>query len=187
MFLVILRKMFKVLIFCLILVKDVEQPLLILGSEHSIMKQGSDIFDEPSIIYDTNSYIQGIAIHVVSEQIFISDSMGYIYRKSISQHSKAIIVLSPSQIDFKPLSLSVDWLNLHLYIVGEMKNRPNWQMMRCNLDGKVLNVVVPHFSMKPSHIEVDPYNGYLFWITRRGLYRLDLAEINNEISKVNTN
>ncbi|KAK9499086.1 hypothetical protein O3M35_003598 [Rhynocoris fuscipes] len=38
---------------------------------------------------------------------------------------------------------------------------------------------------KPLHIEVDPYNGYLFWVLqgepRGGLYRLDLADISNGI------
>ncbi|XP_043482361.1 proto-oncogene tyrosine-protein kinase ROS isoform X2 [Leptopilina heterotoma] len=160
-------------------VKDTEKPLLILGSQHSIMKQGSDIFDEPSIIYETSSIIQGIAIHVVLEQIFISDSMGFIYRKTISDISKSTILLNSDEINFKPLSMSVDWLNLRLYIVGQMKNMSLWQIARCDFVGNDLTVVVPNFLTKPSHVEVDPYNGYLFWITRRGFYRLDLADIDN--------
>ncbi|KAL2717170.1 proto-oncogene tyrosine-protein kinase ROS isoform X4 [Vespula squamosa] len=166
-------------------VKDTEQPILILGGEHVVMKQGADMLDEPSVVYRTSSVIRGVAIHVASAQLFVSDSTGYVYRTSILEPPelrKKITILSPSEANFKPLSLSVDWLNLQLYVLGEVKHSTTvWQIARCNLDGKGLTVAMAGFLTRPSHIEVDPYNGYLFWVTRGGLYRLDLADISNGV------
>ncbi|KAK0161869.1 hypothetical protein PV327_008274 [Microctonus hyperodae] len=140
--------------------------------------QGADY----SLLNKTTSRIRGVAIHVVSAQLFVSNSMGYVYRTSILEKSEPIVVLRPDQANFKPLSLSVDWLNSHLYILGEVNHATTvWQIARCNLEGKGLTVAMAGFMTRPSHIEVDPYNGYLFWVTRGGLFRLDLADISNGI------
>nr|XP_012141859.1 PREDICTED: proto-oncogene tyrosine-protein kinase ROS isoform X2 [Megachile rotundata] len=163
-------------------VKDTQQPILILGGQHVVMKQDADMLDDPSVVYENTSTIRGVAIHVASAQLFVSDSMGYVYRTSITKRTKPTVILSPSQANFKPLSLSVDWLNLHLYILGEVKHATTvWQIARCNLDGRGLTVAVAGFLTRPTHIEVDPYNGYLFWVNRGGLYRLDLADISNGV------
>lgn len=159
-----------------------QQPILILGGEHTVKKQGGDMLEAPVLIYQTTNRICGVAIHVASAQVFVSDSGGYVYRTSITERSEPIVVLSPDQVNFKPLSLSVDWLNMHLYILGEVKHANTvWQIARCNLDGRGLTVAVAGFLSKPSHIEVDPYNGYLFWVRKDGLSRLDLADISNGV------
>ncbi|XP_071649102.1 proto-oncogene tyrosine-protein kinase ROS isoform X3 [Temnothorax longispinosus] len=163
-------------------VKDTQQPILILGGEHVVMRQGADMLDEPSVIYETESVIRGVAIHVASAQLFVSTSTGYVYRTSIIERSTPKVILSPGGVNFKPLSLSVDWLNLHLYVLGEVKHATTvWQIARCNLDGKSLTVAMAGLLTRPSHIEVDPYNGYLFWVTKVGLFRLDLADISNGV------
>ncbi|XP_011637649.1 proto-oncogene tyrosine-protein kinase ROS isoform X2 [Pogonomyrmex barbatus] len=163
-------------------IKDTKQPSLILSGEHKIMKQGANMLDDPSIIYQTNDVIRGVAIHVASAQLFISTSEGCVYRISINEQSAPEVILSPGGVNFKPLSLSIDWLNLHLYILGEVEHATTvWQIARCNLDGKSLTVAMAGFLTRPSHIEVDPYNGYLFWVTKAGLFRLDLADISNGV------
>lgn len=153
------------------------------------MKQGADMLDEPSVIYRTNSTIRGVAIHVASAQLYISDATGDVYRTSIMESSPPVIVLNSNQTNFKPLSLSVDWLNSHLYVLGEVKHATTvWQLARCTLNGRDLRVAMAVFLTRPSHIEVDPYNGYLFWVTRGGLYRLDLDAFNGAIKQqVNIN
>lgn len=147
------------------------------------------MLDEPSVVYtldkhsiETNTVIRGVAIHVASAQLFVSTSEGYVYRTSIIKPSEPEVILSPGRVNFEPLSLSVDWLNLHLYVLGEVKHATTvWQIARCNLDGRGLTVAMAGFLIRPSHIEVDPYNGYLFWVTKGGLYRLDLADISNGV------
>jgi len=164
-------------------VKDTQQPILIVGGEHVVMKQGADLLDKPSIIYKTESVICGVAIHVASAQLFVSTSAGYVKRTSIIKPSDPEVILSPDRMNFKPLTLSVDWLNHHLYVLEEVRHGATtvWHIARCNLDGKGLTVAMAGLITKPSHIEVDPYNGYLFWVTRGGLYRLDLADISNGV------
>ncbi|XP_014482097.1 PREDICTED: proto-oncogene tyrosine-protein kinase ROS isoform X2 [Dinoponera quadriceps] len=165
-------------------VKDTQEPILILGGEHMVMKQ-YDMMDEPIVIYKTDSTIRGVAIHVASSQLFVSTSTGSVYRTSIHTEYRYItpeVVLDPVHVNFEPLSLSVDWLNRHLYVLGEVQHTKTvWQIARCNLDGTGLTVAVAGFLSQPSHIEVDPYNGYLFWIIEGKLYRLDLADISNGV------
>lgn len=168
-----------------------QQPILILGAEHVVLKQGGDMLEEPSVVYtldersvERSIVIRGVAIHVESAQLFVSTSGGYVHRTSITKPSEPEVILSPSLVNFEPLSLSVDWLNLHLYVLGEVKHATTytvWQIARCNFDGTGLTVAMAGFLNRPSHIEVDPYNGYLFWVTKGGLYRLDLADISNGV------
>lgn len=78
--------------------------------------------------------------------------------------SLSTAILTPDSIAYTPLDLSVDWLNSHLYILGQVKRaNPNqvvrWQVMRCDFEGKGQTVAFAGFHSKPVHIEVDPYNG----------------------------
>lgn len=150
------------------------------------MLQNTDFFD---LQFDR---FLGLGVHLAHKILFVSDSKGYITKmplsskKSTSNNTQAI--LSPAQITFMPQDLSVDWLNDQLYILGEVKvqhQKKMWQIARCNLDGKGLTVAIAGLRIKPHHIEVDPYNGYLFWVVqghlKGGLYRLDISDISNGI------
>ncbi|GLH07146.1 Protein sevenless [Gryllus bimaculatus] len=167
-------------------VKDTQQPILILGAQHSVIQQGADIIYEPYTLYNTSYVITGMAIHVSRRMLFISESSGYVSRMSLSESSLSTI-LTPAHANFKPLDLSVDWLNDQLYILGEVAHTSGskWQVARCGLDGRGLTIAMAGLLTRPTHIEVDPYNGYLFWVTqgtpRPGLYRLDLADISNGV------
>ncbi|KOB74270.1 Tyrosine-protein kinase receptor, partial [Operophtera brumata] len=115
----------------------------------------------------------------------------------LSDPSASEPILTPENILYKPLDLSVDWLNHHLYVLGEVyyskeaANRqsmtpyPNWEIIRCDFGGKNQIVALSGFNSRPIHFEVDAYNGYLFYalrgLERGGLYRLDLANISNGV------
>ncbi|XP_069689840.1 proto-oncogene tyrosine-protein kinase ROS isoform X2 [Periplaneta americana] len=168
-------------------VKDTLQPVLILGAHHTVLRQEADMLEEPVIMYNTSHVIKGVAIHVSHRLLFVSDSAGYVSRSSLTHYAAPTTILTPSHANFLPLDLSVDWLNDQLYMLGQVTHStgPMWQMARCGLDGRGLTIAVAGFLTKPYHIEVDPYNGYLFWVirntTRGGLYRLDLADISNGV------
>lgn len=65
----------------------------------------------------------------------------------------------------------MDWLNEHLYVLGEvyyMKDGAqaansttfsNWEILRCDFDGRNQLVALAGFNSRPIHFEVDPYNG----------------------------
>lgn len=146
--------------------KDSQQPVLILGTDHGVIEQGTDILDEPVILYSTLTKVKGIAIHINKKLLFISDSSGYIYQMPLVKNNQGnvSIILAPMQINFMPLDLSMDWLNDQLYILGETKiqNQKMYQIAHCNLNGQGLVVAVAGLRSKPLNIEVDPYNGYVY-------------------------
>ncbi|KAJ2951162.1 hypothetical protein O0L34_g5554 [Tuta absoluta] len=177
-----------------------EQPILILGGEQNILAaQANDILSEPVELYSTEHTITGLGIDVSSDLLFVSVSNGYVYRSSLSWKSIPEPILSPHNISYRPLDLSVDWLNRHLYVLGEVYYTKdanssntslysNWEILRYDFDGRNQVVALSgYFHSRPIHFEVDAYNGYLFWALRGvggsggGLYRIDLANISNGV------
>ncbi|CAH2047113.1 unnamed protein product, partial [Iphiclides podalirius] len=175
-----------------------QQPILILGGEHNILAApANDILSDPIELYSTEQIITGVGLDMSSDSLFVSVSSGYVYRSSLSKKSIPQAILSPEHTLYKPLDLSVDWLNRHLYVLGEVfydraqSSRSNtslysnWEIIRCDFDGKNQIVALSGFNSRPIHFEVDAYNGYLFWalrgVERGGLYRLDLANISNGV------
>lgn len=164
---------------------------IILASEHEIWSQGpSFLFDPPLTFYTTPNNISGISLDVHRKQIFIVESDGCVYQLSLdleSEESKKEVICQKNGLNFKPLLVSVDWLNENLYVMGEIKSKTHvtsWSISRCDFDGKMLTVAIGGLHGRPLHIEVDPYNGYLFWVipgdeVDGGLYRLDLGDITN--------
>ncbi|GJQ85805.1 sev [Trypoxylus dichotomus] len=175
-------------------VRDTQGPVLIIGTDQEIVRQGVDMLDEPVTLYNAGRdvKIKGVAIHVKRKLLFVSDSERYVYKMPLSREANRnrVAILTPLQRDIQPLDLSVDWLNEQLYILGETRyditsGKKMWSVIRCNLDGRGLAVAVAGLKVKPHHIEVDPYNGYLFWILndkgKSSLYKLDLSDISNGI------
>lgn len=176
--------------------KDNEpQPVLILGADYSILSQGSDLLaDTTQTFYTSEFRIKGMAIHIAKKLLFVSDEGGYIYKTALEVEGDRISILTPkSGSNFVPTLLSIDWLNNQLYILGEVNhpmNKKVWQISRCDLDGRGLTVAIGGLQWRPNHFEVDPYNGYLFWVIGgdsldSGLFRLGLAEISNGIRHEN--
>lgn len=132
--------------------------------------------------------------------LFVSDTSGAVWRTSLdavlegegasSEQAaggeaapEAVAILTRQQSRLQPQGLSVDWLNDLVYVVGEVA-AGTWQVARASLDGRGLTVAVAGLPSRPLHVQVDPYNGFLFWALggpRGGLYRLDLAEVSNGI------
>ncbi|KAG8223272.1 hypothetical protein J437_LFUL001549 [Ladona fulva] len=201
--------------------KDNFQPILILGSHHSVIRQVADVLDEPVLVYKSSHLIKGVGLHIAKDLLFVSDGAGIIWCMplggSLPTSGSPIVltdgnnrrgingafgvspmpstVITSTQLGCNPLDLSVDWLNDHLYILGEVNlgeesvigDPQTWQVARCRLDGSGLTIAYAGFPTKPRHFEVDPYNGYLFWVLPGGwargggLYRIDLADISNGV------
>ncbi|XP_055602255.1 proto-oncogene tyrosine-protein kinase ROS isoform X2 [Uranotaenia lowii] len=167
------------------------QPTLILGAERSIVSQNADLLRDPSMnFYSSPSHkIRGTAIHIRKNLIFVSDEAGYVYKSSLQEGAERdrIAILSPEAgHNFRPSLLSVDWLNDHLYILGQVKSTGLWQISRCDFYGDRMTVAIAGIQKKIEHFEVDPFNGYLFWVinsrnSNAGLFRLDLGDISNGV------
>lgn len=147
--------------------------------------------DRPIRFYSNAKFnITGIAIHCAKKFLFIADDGGFINRASLEiGNSETTTIIDPrAGLNFQPLLLSVDWLNDQLYILGRRHNGTLtvWEISRCFLDGTGMTVATGGLFQKPLHIEVDPFNGFLYWVISghsadSGLYRLDLSDISNGV------
>nr|ALV82505.1 sev [Leptinotarsa decemlineata] len=64
----------------------------------------------------------GIAYHFKKKLFFVTDSDGFVSRLSLAPGGfTKTRILEPQNLDFKPLDITVDWLNNQLYILGEVK------------------------------------------------------------------
>lgn len=173
---------------------DPNSPLdtkIVVVSENTILWQGTDLYQDKLLpFYSTASKISGVALDVRKKLMFVAEDDGCVYQSSLDIESadEKLEVICQNVLNAKPQLLSVDWLNSQLYIMGEILNPQfkTFSISRCSFGGKKPVVAVGGLQRQPAHIEVDPYNGYLFWVipgdeADSGLFRLDLAEISNGI------
>ncbi|XP_052873398.1 protein sevenless [Anopheles cruzii] len=171
-------------------------PTLILGAEHSVLTQSSNLLfsDPPTRFYRSETHkIRGTARHIRRGLIFVSDDAGFIWRAPLRPGAEQdrVAVLSPtSGANFRPTLLSVDWLNDHLYVLGQAHTTQLWQISHCDFAGAHLTVAIAGLQQRPDYFAVDPFNGYLFWVIGAegdpvagsgGLFRLDLGDISNGV------
>ncbi|XP_055536181.1 proto-oncogene tyrosine-protein kinase ROS isoform X2 [Wyeomyia smithii] len=167
-------------------------PTLILGAEHAVLSQGTSnlLSASPTNFYRSPSHrIRGTAVHIRRNLIFVSDDAGFIYKAPLrlaAEKGRIAILLPEAGHNFRPTLLSVDWLNDHLYILGQAKSTALWQISRCDFSGDRMTVAIAGLQRQPEHFEVDPFNGYLFWVISSrtpdaGLFRLDLGDISNGV------
>lgn len=102
-----------------------------------------------------------MGFHINKRLIFVVDTEGYVSRIPMEKNSrKKVDILEPHNLDFKPLDVTVDWLNNYLYILGEMKFQiSRYIIKRCDLNGSGLTVAYADLSKKPSCMQIDPLNG----------------------------
>lgn len=97
--------------------------------------------------------------------MFVCEDSGYIYQVPLdSKAERREVISSKNELKFKPSLMSVDWLNNHLYIMGEIivNSAPqSWLISRFDFDfdGRKSTVAIAGIKEKIDHIEVDPYNG----------------------------
>ncbi|CAG2066233.1 unnamed protein product, partial [Timema podura] len=103
-------------------VEDKLKPTLIISTQHKVIRQIADIMADQVTIAQRQNTITGMAIHLSRRLLFISDSGGFVKSSSLNQFSEPRVILSPEQASFNPLSLSADWLNDQLYILGEVQH-----------------------------------------------------------------
>ncbi|XP_049539733.1 protein sevenless isoform X3 [Anopheles darlingi] len=144
-------------------------PTLILGAEHSILTQSSNMFSDPptSFYRSPDHKICGTAMHLRRGLLFVSDEAGFIWRAPSwpgAERDRVAILTPDAALNFRPTLLSVDWLNDHLYILGQARTTHLWQILHCDFNGDHLTVAIAGLQRRPDYFEVDPYNGYLFWV-----------------------
>ncbi|XP_042220290.1 proto-oncogene tyrosine-protein kinase ROS-like isoform X2 [Homarus americanus] len=159
---------------------DDGQGYLLLTSGSNLLKLGLDIMDTPQHFYNISEQhnITGMAVHYLFGLIYLSDTNGLIFQLHPSTQKRRILLMQNHTHGF-PLSLSVDWLYGYLYYIVHLESPTDqmWQLWRCNLMGKNPVLIHGQLHYEAKHLQVDPYNGYVWWISEdvnKGLHRLDL-------------
>ncbi|XP_055909656.1 protein sevenless isoform X2 [Eupeodes corollae] len=131
-------------------------------------------------VYDSDQMIVGYDVLVDQRTFFVSDISGHVFRINMENSVERDAILLPKSFEnYKPTKITIDWLSSNLYILGEPRNEvPNksWVIFQAGSNGDDLKIIVKDLKDKPLDLQVDPLNGYLFWITlQSGVFRLDLA------------
>ncbi|XP_064488538.1 proto-oncogene tyrosine-protein kinase ROS-like isoform X2 [Ornithodoros turicata] len=160
-------------------VSPTPEPSLIIATKSQVLKQDISIMDVPAVIFSTvpdSTEITGVAMHISEGMIFIADSKGSV--RSIQFRNTRNMTTLIDGSPHRPGLLSADWLNQKLYMVEDN------QISLCDFSGKNYEVVVSGFEERPTDMQVDPYNGYIYWVlqnaTGGGLYRIDLGKFGKE-------
>lgn len=134
--------------------------LILVGNLSVDLSSGNNLKSDKTV-YTNDRRIVGTAVHVAQNLLFVSDEAQYIYRTDLErtpQSGGRMVIREPNPMDDSaPWDLSIDWLNNYLYLILETKNM--WRISRCDLYGRGEQVVLSGLNQKPSHFEVDPYNG----------------------------
>lgn len=110
-----------------------------------------------------------LAVHARQGALFMADDDGFVYELSLKSKSDVRSHWRVGQEIVHVRGLSVDWLFDRLYLLIENAEGTSWLISRCKLDGREPTPVVTDISSKPSHFEVDPFNGYVYFLKFLGL------------------
>ena len=154
---------------------------LIISSEKTVALLNTDTMSTNSLFTTNESILRDVALHVSYSVFYVTDSADRIHRVSFDGSNSTRLSLSD---DLKPWLVSIDWLNERLYVTGSRSEIVFWEIISYNLDGEDPKIVVNELSNQPLWMEIDPYNGYLFWVTNDGLYRVDLSNLFNSTVEI---
>jgi hypothetical protein len=165
-----------------VLVNSSEKPELIISSEHSIILQSADVLAETRLLYESKEQIRESALLVSASRLFVCDSEDRLYGVSFDEAVPVTsLLLHPNTTYLRPWSLSVDWLNGFLYMAGASDRTGFWEIGRSDLEGQNLTSLVGELIDQPRNLQVDPVNGYIFWIAGDSIYRVDLDDFTGEV------
>ncbi|KAK4016061.1 hypothetical protein OUZ56_031022 [Daphnia magna] len=163
---------------------DLKPYFLIVVDDKFIYRHEPGLIDyTKSPIHESQSTaITGLAVHARQGTLFLADDDGYVYELSLKPKSDIRNRWRVGKEIVHVIGLSVDWLFDRLYLLIENDEGTSWQISRCKLDGRESAYVVTDLTYKPSHFEVDPFNGFLVWTVNHtdatgGLYIVDLADL----------
>lgn len=100
-----------------------------------------------------------LAVHARQGTLFMADHNGFVYELSLKPKSYVLNLWSVDKEIVHVRGLSVDWLFDRLYLLLENAEGTSWLISRCKLDGREPTHVVTDILHRPSHFEVDPFNG----------------------------
>uniref|UniRef100_W8ACP5 Tyrosine-protein kinase receptor n=2 Tax=Ceratitis capitata TaxID=7213 RepID=W8ACP5_CERCA len=152
--------------------------LVIVAGEYSIRIKSFDSLTDTELVFESENLILDYAFYSFHGQhiAFIIDAAGNIIRVSLDgDKEKTIIPISDKLDKFKPKKISVDWLNKLLFVAIEAPD-DHWAIICTDFNGDVDRFVSKNLTKRIEQLDVDPINGWLFWLHKGSLLRTDLAK-----------
>ena len=91
--------------------------------------------------------------------MFVAKDDGIVYELSLKTRSDLLRQWRADKDFLHVGGLSVDWLFNNIYLLIQNSTSNMWFISRCKLDCRDPFRVVKDLGHKPSHFEVDPFNG----------------------------
>lgn len=169
---------------------DKETPYLVLAASNMVLKQNlMDVYGDPITLHQSHNrsilvlgpdvlcesksgLIQGIGVHIKEKIVLFSDADGKVHLVYTDSSNNIKNNIYPNVVH--PKSISIDWLDNKAYIAGDKKI---YQCLLPNDDN--CTVFLDGLNSRPKDIQVDPINGYLFYVgtgKSSGIFRVDLGE-----------
>ncbi|XP_066227893.1 proto-oncogene tyrosine-protein kinase ROS isoform X2 [Saccopteryx leptura] len=157
-----------------------EEQWLFLSRKSSLRKRSlKHLVDEAQCLQShvTHHPITGISVHVHQQAVYFSEGT-LIWVKQASNMSD----VSDLRIFYRGSglisSISVDWLYQRMYFIM------NELVCVCDLENcSNVEEITPPSIIAPQKIVADSYNGFLFYLLKDGIYRVDLPMLSDLVSK----
>lgn len=156
-----------------------ERPSLIITTEKRVVVHQN--FGKTIPLFETDVAIRDTAIRLIDSLLYVCDESDRLHLIAFDKKNampESTLVLNPNNTDFRPWSLTIDWLNSRLYVAGSNDKKDYWEIGVTDLrNSENVTELLTGLMSQPKLMEVDPCNGYLFWMTSEGIYRIDLGDI----------
>ncbi|XP_061402666.1 protein sevenless [Musca vetustissima] len=151
------------------------QTLLVAGRQNIILKS-LDPLQETKTLFKSDQQVADFDVNHHTRQLFVVDSEGQMFSFYIENPlNYSMIDLKLESVTFAPNKVSVDWLNLRLYVAGKI-SPDTWQIIVTDYQGSVLETLAENLTTPLHKIQIDPLNGWLFATSTNGqLIRINLA------------
>ncbi|XP_058978429.1 protein sevenless [Musca domestica] len=149
---------------------------LLVSSEHGIVLKSLDPLIETKTLFKTSEAIADFDVNHHTRQLFVLDSRGQLFSFYIENPlNYSEIIFKPKNVNFVARKISVDWLNLRLYMAGEI-SPSHWQLIVTDLQGSIIEILAENIATPIKSIQVDPLNGWIFATTTEDqLLRINLS------------
>nr|XP_036228505.1 protein sevenless isoform X3 [Bactrocera oleae] len=157
--------------------------LVLLAGEYSIRIKSLESLPDSKLVFECENLIIDYALYSSFGEyfVYIIDSLGNIMRLPWNDEKpRGSIPTLDKLAEFIPKKMSVDWLNKMLFIAVHTPIA-EWAIISTDLDGNFPSFIIKNVTKSIDHMEVDPINGWLFWINNGNLIRTNLATNYSEI------
>ncbi|XP_039960123.1 protein sevenless [Bactrocera tryoni] len=157
--------------------------LVLLAGEYSIRIKSLESLTDSELVFESEHLIIDYALYSYFGEyiVYIIDYLGNIMRVPWNdENPKGAIPTLDKLTEFKPKKISVDWLNKLLFIAVQTPIA-EWAIISTDLDGNFHSFIIKNVTKSIDQMQVDPINGWLFWINNGSLIRTNLASNYSEI------